>query len=86
MQELKEVLEKRIYQLKQIISKEPPPRIDTDYSEYCFKVWNDTIMHDEFYEFYCKKLYELRVEIDALKLKPEITQAEIDALTATEEA
>ena len=46
--------------VKQIISKEPPPRIDTDYSEYCFKVWNDTIMHDEFYEFYCKKLYELR--------------------------
>ena len=46
--------------VKQIISKEPPPRIDTDYSEYCFKVWNDTIMNDEFYEFYCKKLYELR--------------------------
>lgn len=46
--------------VKQIISKEPPPRIDTDYSDYCFKVWNDTIMHDEFYEFYCKKLYELR--------------------------
>lgn len=32
----------------------------TDYSDYCYKVWNDTIMHDEFYEFYCKKLYELR--------------------------
>ena len=45
---------------KQIIVKEEPPRIDTDYSDYCFKVWNDTIMHDEFYEFYCKKLYELR--------------------------
>ena len=43
--------------VKQIISKEPPPRIDTDYSEYCFKVWNDTIMHDEFYEFYCVLIY-----------------------------
>lgn len=46
--------------VKQIIAKEPPPRIDTDYTNYCYKVWNDTIMHDEFYEFYAKKLYELR--------------------------
>ena len=46
--------------VKQIISKEPPPRVDTDYSEYCFKVWNDTIANEEFYEFYAKKLYELR--------------------------
>jgi hypothetical protein len=46
--------------VKQIIAKEPPPRIDTDYTDYCYKVWNDTIMHDEFYEFYAKKLYELR--------------------------
>ena len=46
--------------VKQIIAKEPPPRVDTDYTDYCYKVWNDTIMHDEFYEFYAKKLYELR--------------------------
>lgn len=44
--------------IKQIISK--PKKEITDYSDYCYKVWNDTIMHDEFYEFYCKKLYELR--------------------------
>lgn len=44
--------------IKQIISK--PKKEITDYSDYCYKVWNNTIMHDEFYEFYCKKLYELR--------------------------
>ena len=46
--------------IKQIISKEKPKRELIDYSDYCYKVWNDTIMHDEFYEFYAKKLYELR--------------------------
>lgn len=46
--------------IKQIISKEKPKRELIDYSNYCYKVWNDTIMHDEFYEFYAKKLYELR--------------------------
>ena len=46
--------------IKQIISKEKPKRELIDYSNYCYKVWNDTIMHDEFYEFYAKKLYDLR--------------------------
>lgn len=46
--------------VKQIIHKEPPKRIDTDYSEYCMNAWNDTICHDEHFAFYCKKLYELR--------------------------
>lgn len=46
--------------IKQIISKEKPKKELIDYSNYCYKVWNDTIMHDEFYEFYAKKLYELR--------------------------
>lgn len=46
---------------KQIIHKKPePPKIEVDYSDYCYKAWNDTIMHEQFYEFYCKKLYELR--------------------------
>lgn len=45
---------------RQIIHKPEPPKVEVDYSDYCYKVWNDTIMHDEFYEFYCKKLYELR--------------------------
>lgn len=46
--------------VKQIISKEETPRVDTDYFDYCYKVWSDTIMHDEFCEFYAKKLYDLR--------------------------
>lgn len=46
--------------IKQIISKEPENRIDTDYSDYCFKCWNDTMMNKDFFEFYGKKLYELR--------------------------
>lgn len=45
---------------RQIISKEKPKKEYTDYFNYCHKVWNETIMHDEFYEFYCKKLYDLR--------------------------
>lgn len=46
--------------IKQIISKEKPKRELIDYSNYCYKVCNDTIMHNEFYEFYAKKLYDLR--------------------------
>lgn len=45
---------------KQIIAKKEPVRVDTDYSDYCFKVWNDTISSEEHFAFYCKKLYELR--------------------------
>lgn len=33
---------------------------DIDYSDYCYNAWANTIMHDKFYEFYGKKLYELR--------------------------
>lgn len=46
--------------VKQFTPKEPPPKIEIDYSDFCLKAWNDTIAHDEFYEFYCKKLYDLR--------------------------
>jgi DNA primase len=31
-----------------------------DYSEYINKVLENSTFHDEFYKFYCKKLYELR--------------------------
>ena len=33
---------------------------EIDYSKYCYDVWNDTIMDEKKYEFYGKKLYELR--------------------------
>lgn len=33
---------------------------EIDYSEYCYNVWSNTIMHEKFFEFYGKKLYELR--------------------------
>lgn len=46
--------------VKQPIIKQEPPRVDTDYSEYVFEVWNNTTMNEEHFEFYCKKLYELR--------------------------
>lgn len=45
---------------RQIIHKPEPPKIEIDYSDYCYKVWNETIMHEKFYEFYAKKLYDLR--------------------------
>ena len=46
--------------VKQIIVKEKPKKEVIDYTDYCLKVWDNSIMHDKFYEFYCKKLYELR--------------------------
>lgn len=46
--------------VKQIIVKEKPKKEVIDYTDYCLKVWDNSIMHDEFYEFYAKKLYELR--------------------------
>ena len=46
--------------VKQIIAKEPPQRVDTDYTDYCYKVWNDTIMHDEFYKDKKCVGYEIR--------------------------
>lgn len=45
---------------EQLVPKEKKERVEVDYNDYCYKVWNDTIMHDKFYEFYGKKLYELR--------------------------
>lgn len=33
---------------------------DVDYSEYCYNAWTNTIMHNNHFAFYGKKLYELR--------------------------
>ena len=43
--------------IKQPIIKQEPPRIDTDYTDYCVKAADDVF---ECYEFFCEKLYNLR--------------------------
>lgn len=53
-------VEHKVHHNKQIIAKKEPIRIDTDYTEYCYNAWSNTVVNDEHFAFYCKKLYELR--------------------------
>lgn len=45
---------------EQVVPKAKKEHIEVDYSEYCYRVWNDTIMSESEFVKYGKKLYELR--------------------------
>lgn len=45
---------------EQLVPKAKRQHIEVDYSDYCYKVWNDTIASDTEYAKYGKRLYELR--------------------------
>ena len=45
---------------EQLVPKSKRQHIEVDYSDYCYKVWNDTIASETEYAKYGKRLYELR--------------------------